>query len=91
MWDKGLKPHPVCFLCNEFENLYHLFEQCEGTRRFLNVIGVKTMHDILLDPTVLKVKMCVCVSYMNPGMKNPPLPYSNYNFFAVHDFLEICL
>ena len=63
MWDKGLKPHPICFLCNEFENISHLFEQCEGTRRFLHVIGVNTMHDILLDFTVLKVKVCVCILY----------------------------
>ena len=45
MWDKGLKPDPICFLCIEFETISHLFEQCEGTRRFLRVIGVNTMHD----------------------------------------------
>ena len=59
VWVKGLKPDPICFLCFEFENKSHLFDQCEGRRRFLLVIGVNTMYDILLDLTVLKVKICV--------------------------------
>ena len=36
LWDKGLKRHPLCFLCEmEYENIPHLFNACDVAQPYL--------------------------------------------------------
>ena len=56
LWNKGLKPRPLCCLCDrEFENMEHLF-RCPTISPLLLKAGIQSIAEIFKNTNTLKLK-----------------------------------
>ena len=62
LWKQNVREHPLCFICQSFENWEHLFCGCESLAKYLAKIGIKQIKDIFNNVTVVKVKATVSIT-----------------------------
>ena len=65
LWDKGLKRHPLCFLCEmEYENIPHLFNACNVAQSHLIRTDAATLGKIFDKPySLLKTKTVATILF----------------------------